>query len=352
MSEVKFDPSISTLDFISSYEKEAILEYNDTYFMYKFHSKLKNGNADLYGYYDRRLKSVIFIIGGNRHVAYMPLNGYFVAKHIDREDCVILEEYYGSIIAVELILLLLYKRSYNVLRLSHILPTYVKLFFTHIKDIYILKQQYNISEISQFMEDILVLRHSPNIENLTAKQFINEYGNLDYLICIFRRVLLYISKHLHEEEINNVQDLVKIINESMEMNNKSTDKRAKKYTDIVSYILDIERLVGFLEPYLYHPVDISIYTKRYVNSKIREKNICEYFYSNKINNFTHVFSNEPFFSHFLVAYSGSEKHFYYPQYEEFIRNEFYDHMLNILPILDEKIQTMLKANLAILMQNA
>lgn len=242
------------------------------------------------------------------------------------------------------IMICLIEDNLNILiKDNRLLPDFIKLFFDNIENILILNEQFNFTEVWQFIETILILREPPTHKKISLREFIINNGGEDYI----EKMLSNFSKYMEIYEENYYTPLSpkEIIHKTKQLMITKNNK-----TDFISFALssidysDVE----FLGNSIYFP------GPSFFNIIRKLQHIEQSAINTKPIELFNIMCNKPIYSAFLHAYTNEYHHYYKSHCQEFVNNDFYAKMKKASLLLNKynkKLGSMLTANLSILLQN-
>lgn len=297
-------------------------------------------------YYGRLTLDAIYFNFNERTytIEFLP-NTYFKNPnhiHTSITKQTIYDEFNGDPYCLSLISLIINKKSLYALGLPDIYPEFIKLLFTHLKDVLYWANKYKIVEVFEFIKNLFTLRQPPKIKMLSTYEFIELQGDMKYI----EKVLIEISQQSHRYFNNNLLKPDVIQNHMQHINNLFQESKSKQ--NILRFFM-ANHLNGKLFqsnfPYVHEILFKNINLRRMKSFFDVLNNSPEADIEILIN------PNKKIYSHFLWIATGLIEHSWQMLSQVLPDNEYYKTMKNNANLLPSELGKMLMANLYVLNQN-
>ncbi len=137
-------------------------------------SYLKRSQHDKWGprYIDGTGNGVLFRFG-NDYIVNFPKNIYFNDTITDR--------FTGDIDCLHIISILIDKKFSQYIKIPQIMTDIIKRFILHLNNIMYWVNKYNITEVFDFIRNILTLRYPQSIDYIDLYDYIMQRGGIEYI---------------------------------------------------------------------------------------------------------------------------------------------------------------------------
>jgi hypothetical protein len=263
-------------------------------------------------------------------------NKYFTA--IDIHD----DEFKGSTLSLRLISIIISNELMNVVKTHKYYHKFVKIFFKHLVDIMYWVNKYKITEVYDFLRNMLTLRQPTKISPISNIEYIMINGGSNFIYRILGEIVSQKTYHKRVKKNDKLKDHIDSIKHNLVKENQDDKETVKQFIskhDDNKYFVYEER--DMFKKIMDH-VTFCRGNKYFKNlDKFPE---CD---MNLV-----VSPNQKVYSHFLWVYGEMTEYVYNLRQHELPNNDFYNLMLTKLSILPDDLAEMLKANLYVLSQVA
>lgn len=261
-------------------------------------------------------------------------NKYF--NGVDIHD----DEFKGSTLSLRLVSIILSNELMNVVKTHKYYPKFVKVFFKHLVDIMYWVDKYKITEVYDFLKNMLTLRRPTKISLISNIEYIMINGGSNFIYRILGEIIsqkTYNRKVKKNDKLRDHIESIKHLTEDLKDHDKETVKQfISKHNDRLYF--------GYEERSIFKKImDHVIFCRGNKYFKNLDK-----FPECDMN--LVVSPNQKVYSHFLWVYGEMTEYVYNLRQHELPNNDFYNLMLTKLSILPNDLAEMLKANLYVLSQ--
>ena len=265
------------------------------------------------------------------------------------------DEFKGSTLSLRLVSIILSNDLMNVVKTHKYYPKFVKVFFKHLVDIMYWVDKYKITEVYDFLKNMLTLRWPTKISLISNIEYIMINGGSNFIYRILGEIISQKTYNRKVKKNDKLKDHIESIKHNLVKENQ--DDRCQHLTeDLKDH--DKETVKQFISKH-----DDRLYfghEERSIFKKIMDHvTFCrgnKYF--KNLDKFPEcdmnlvVSPNQKVYSHFLWVYGEMTEYVYNLRQHELPNNDFYNLMLTKLSILPNDLAEMLKANLYVLSQVA
>ena len=252
------------------------------------------------------------------------------------------DEFKGSLLSLRLISTILSNELINVVKTHNHYSRFVKVFFKHLVDIMYWVNKYKITEVYDFLRNMLTLRQPTKISLISNIEYIMINGGIVFIYRILAGVVSQIAYHRRLKKNPKYKNYIESIKHNLIKKNQDDKTTVEQFID----------KHNDLSCFNYEECEMFKKIMNHVNFRRKHK------YFKNLDAFPEcdmnlvASSNQKVYSHFLWVYGGLTKYTYNLQRHELPNNDFYSAMFIKLGILPNDLAEMLKANLYVLSQVA
>ena len=282
---------------------------------------------------------------GTSLVTFVSSKGYYDVRFYENNyfKATVYDEFNGNMDCMRIIAALVCRQWRHFLHLPYIQINLIKQTTKHLKDIIYWAIKYKISEVFDFIRNILTFKHPQHVKLLNTYDYIMLNGGVDY----FKKNMLELANERKKTGEyfaypEKIQSLIRTMNN--EFNKCST-----KFDDEVKFLIAKHKdLKIFGDDLLRYSIRITLERINYRRSLAFFKTLDE---SPELGIELLVNPTQKVYSHFLWAHTKMIENHYSLQVLKLPNIDFYNDLLSAAQLLPEDLATMLKANLYVLNQN-